>query len=202
MNIPPMHVTTELVIFTESSGAGQFYIHLVDGGYTWLRERITGVSSMPAATMGKTKPSGPQWWLIHFISIAVILGPTSIGPETSSSNGLWKFPSGVADIGRPNLIMLMMVISAVAKAFPRKTDQISLPEKVKGMTYVQIKAALRFGAPKLSWLKQYHQNTLTAKDNGEKVILWVYCPLTQWLVKQVSTPCTFPLSAIRISSDI
>jgi len=38
INIPPMHLTTELDIFTKSTGAGQFYIHLVDGSNKGLRE--------------------------------------------------------------------------------------------------------------------------------------------------------------------
>ena len=133
--------------------------------------------------MGKTKPFGPRWRFIRLISIALIRGPASMDPEISSSKRLWTLPSGVADTGRPNLIMLKMVISEFAKAFPGKTDQIPPPEKVKGMTYDQIEAALRFGARKLAWLKHYLRNTLTGKDNGEKVILWVYWPLTQWLVE-------------------
>jgi hypothetical protein len=85
INIPPMHVTTELVTFTKSSGAGQFYINLVDGSYKGLRERITGVASAQATTMGKTKPFGPRWRFIRLISIALILGPASMDPEISSS---------------------------------------------------------------------------------------------------------------------
>jgi len=84
-------------------------------------------------------------------------------------------------------------------------DQIPPPEKVKGMTYVQIEAASRFGAPKFAWLKHYLRNTLTAIDNGEKVILWVYWPLTQWLVEQVSTPsqshCLLLISTLTFHSD-
>jgi len=101
--------------------------------------------------------------------------------------------------------MLRTVIYEFPKAFPGKTDRIPLPEKVKGRTYDQIEAALRFGAPKLAWLKYYLRNTLTAKDNGEKVILWVYWPLTQWLVEQVSTPLQshfLPLiSTLTFNSD-
>jgi hypothetical protein len=202
INIPPMHVTTELVTFTKSSGAGKFYINLVDGSYKGLRERITGVASAQATTTGKTKPFAPRWRFIRLISIALILGPALMDPEISSLKRLWKLPSRVGDTSRPNLIMLRTVISEFAKAFPGKTDRIPPPEKVKGMTYDQIEAALRLGAPKLACLKQYLRNTLTAKDNGEEVILWVYWPLTQWLVEQVSTPFTFPLSATHISSDI
>jgi len=84
--------------------------------------------------------------------------------------------------------MLRTVISEFVKAFPKKTDRIPPPEKAKGMTYDQIEAASRFGASKLAWIKHYLRNTLTAKDNGEKVILWVYWPLTQWLVEPVNTP--------------
>jgi len=85
INIPPMHVTTKLVTFMKSSGAGQFYINLVDGSYKALRERITGVASAQATMMGKTKPFGPRWQFIRLISIALILGPALMDPEISSS---------------------------------------------------------------------------------------------------------------------
>jgi hypothetical protein len=98
--------------------------------------------------------------------------------------------------------MLRTVIYEFAKTVPEKTGRIPPPEKVKGMTYDQIEAALQLWAPKLAWLKQYLRNTFMAKDNAEEVIQSVYWPLTQWLVKQVSTPFTFPLSATLISSDI
>jgi len=117
--------------------------------------------------MGQKKPYGPRWRFIRLLSIALILGPASMDPEISSSKRLWTLPSGVADMGRPNLSMQRTVISGFPKAFPGKTDRIPPPDKVKGMTYDQIEAALRFGAPKLAWLKHYLRNTLTAKDNGE-----------------------------------
>jgi hypothetical protein len=85
INIPPMHDTTELLTFTKSSGPGQFYIHLVDGGYKGLRERITRAASAQAIMMGKTKPFGPHWRIIHLISIALNLGCASINPDISSS---------------------------------------------------------------------------------------------------------------------
>jgi hypothetical protein len=64
--------------------------------------------------------------------------------EISSSKQLSTLPSVVADTRRPNLIMIRTVISEFVKAFPGKTDRIPSPEKVKGMTYVQIEAALQF----------------------------------------------------------
>ena len=72
-NIPPLHVTTKLVTFTKSSGAGQFYIDLVDGRYTGLRERSTGVASTQATTMGNTKRFGPHWGCISLISVVLFL---------------------------------------------------------------------------------------------------------------------------------
>jgi len=205
INIPPMHVTTELVTFTKSSGAGQFYFNLGDSSYKGLRLRITGVASTQATTMGKTKHFDPHWRFIRLISVVLILGPALIDPEISSSKRLWTLPSGVADTGRPNLIMLRTVMSEFAKAFPGKTDRIPPPGKVKGMTYDQIEAALLFGAPMLAWLKHYLRNTLTAKDCGEKVILSVYWPLAQWLIEQVSTPSQshfLPLiSTLTFNSD-
>ena len=202
INIPAMPVTTEPVTFTKSSGAGQFYMDLVDGSYKGHRERITGVASMQATMMGKIKTFGPCWRFICLISRTLILGSASMDLEISSSKQLLKLPSRAADRGRPKQILLSTVISEFAKAFPGKLDQIPLPQKVHGMTFDQIEAALQFWAPKLAWPKQYLWNTLPAKDNGEKVILWVYWPLTQWLVEQVSTPFTFPLSATHITSDI
>jgi len=84
INITPIHVTSELVTFTKSSGAEQFYINLVDGSYKGHRERITGVASAQAKTMGKTKPFGPHWCSIRNISVALILGQALIDPEISS----------------------------------------------------------------------------------------------------------------------
>jgi len=81
--IPPMHVTTDLVTSTKSSGAGQFNINLVDGHYKGLRERITGVAALQASTTSKTKPFGPRWWFICHISVALILGPALMDPEIS-----------------------------------------------------------------------------------------------------------------------
>jgi hypothetical protein len=73
------------------------------------------------------------------------------------------------------------------------------------MMYDQIEAVLRFGAPKLAWLKRCLRNTLTVQDNGEKNILGVYWPLTQWLVEQISTPLQshlLPLtSTLTFNSD-
>jgi hypothetical protein len=84
--------------------------------------------------------------------------------------------------------MLWTVISEFGQDFPWKTDQIPPRERVKGLAYDQIEAALQFWASKLAWFNLYLRNTKTVKNNGEKVILWVYWPLTQWLVEQVSTP--------------
>jgi len=52
INILPTQVTSVLVRFTKSSGAGLFCINLVDGSYKGLIEKIIGVSSMQATTMG------------------------------------------------------------------------------------------------------------------------------------------------------
>jgi hypothetical protein len=121
-DIAPTHVTTELVTFKTSTGAGQFYINLVDGSYKGRRERITRIATAEARTMGKTTPFGVHWRFIRLISGVLILAPASMDPEICSSKRLWTFPSGVADTGRPNLLMLRTVISKFAQAFPRKTD--------------------------------------------------------------------------------
>jgi hypothetical protein len=76
INIPLMHVTTELVTFTKSSGAAQFNINLVDSSYKGLRASITRVPSIQATKMRKMKPFGPWWWFIRHISVLRILGPS------------------------------------------------------------------------------------------------------------------------------
>jgi hypothetical protein len=92
--IPPIHVTTEHVTFPTSSGTRQFYIFSVDSSNNRLRERITGVASAQATTMGKMQPFGTGWWFIHLISITLVLGPASIDPEITSSNELQSFLPG------------------------------------------------------------------------------------------------------------
>jgi hypothetical protein len=137
MNTPPMHVTTELVILTKPSGAGQFYINLVDGDYKGFREGITRVVSEQASTMGKTKPFRPCLRLIRLVSIALILSPASMDPEISLSKGLWTLPARLAVTGRPNVIILGIAISEFAKAVQWKTERIPPTQKVNGVTYDQ-----------------------------------------------------------------
>jgi hypothetical protein len=147
IDIAPTHVTTELVTFTTSTGAGQFYIDLVDGSYKVRRERITRIATTEARTMGKTTPFGIRWRFLRIISGVLILAPASMDPEISLSTQFWSLPFTVADRGKLNLTMLRMVISECAKASPGKTDQIPPPQNVEGMMYHQINTAFRFGAP-------------------------------------------------------
>jgi len=172
--IPPMHVTTELITSMKSSGAGQFYIDLVDGSYKRHRERIAGVVSVQATTKGTMKSFGPRWWIIPHIALVRILSHVSMKPEIHLSKRLSALPSRVAEMGRPNLIMLRTVISQIAKAFAGKTDQIPPPGKVRGMTYDEIETVLRFRVRKLAWLKHYLWSTFTTTENIEKVIMCEY----------------------------
>jgi len=83
INIPPMHVTTELVTFIKSSGARLFYNNLADGGCKGLQERITGVASAQATTMGRMTPFCPRWRFICLISGAQIHSPALMDPGIS-----------------------------------------------------------------------------------------------------------------------
>jgi hypothetical protein len=127
INIRPMYGTTELVTFMKSSGAGHIYINSVDGSYKGLRERFTGVASTQATAIGKTNTFGSGWWFIYLISVAFNLGPASMDPDISSSKQLGSLTSGVAHMGRPNLMMLRTVISefavkAYARVWPRRKE--------------------------------------------------------------------------------
>jgi len=165
-----------------------YIITAVRGEPLTSRERISGVDSVQATMMGKMRPFGPHWRLNLHISVVLILGPSSIDPEIACLTMFWSLRSAVDTTGRPNLNMLRTANAECAKSFPAKTDCKPLAQKFKCITHDQIEAALQFATPKLAWLNHFLWNTLTATDNGEMVILWVYWPLTQWLIKQVSTP--------------
>jgi len=85
IDIPPIHVTTELLTCTNSSGAGHFYIDLVDIRNMGPKERITADASTPTRTMSNMHPFGPQWSCIHGIAAALILGRASMDAEKSLS---------------------------------------------------------------------------------------------------------------------
>lgn len=85
INIPSMHVTTELVTVMGSSCAVQVNIRLINSRYMQLGKAIPGVGSMQVTVMGMTKPVGPCWQLIRLISVALSIGPVWMEPDISSS---------------------------------------------------------------------------------------------------------------------
>jgi hypothetical protein len=148
INIISIHVTTKLVSFKKFSGAGKFNINLVHGSFMGIREKITGAISAQITTVGKTRPFGPCWLLIHLISRAHIVGPALTDVEMSLSKQVWKLHSWVADMAQPNQMLLRTVIVQFGKAFTGKTNIIPLSADGKSMTYDQNKAVLSFGTPK------------------------------------------------------
>ncbi|KAF8537267.1 hypothetical protein BDD12DRAFT_888148 [Trichophaea hybrida] len=80
------------------------------------------------------------------------------------------------------------IIKMIATAFPGQIVWISSANQVKNMNHTCFEAAMRYGAPKLAWLKNWlRKNTPSGKNNqnnAEKVILWVYWPITQLFVEQ------------------
>ncbi|KAF8543075.1 hypothetical protein BDD12DRAFT_802361 [Trichophaea hybrida] len=80
------------------------------------------------------------------------------------------------------------IITMFATAFPGQTIRISSAIQVKNMNHACFEAAMWYGAPKLSWLKNWlHKNMPMGKNNqnnGEQVILWVYWPMIQWFIEQ------------------
>jgi len=110
INIPSMHVTMKLGTFTMSSRAGLFYINQVDGSYEQLRESITKIGSTKATSMGKTKPFGLQWQCTCHICTQSFVANGWMYLAISWLKWSWSLPSSIADMGRPILIMLKMVI--------------------------------------------------------------------------------------------
>jgi len=177
-----------LVTLMTSSTAEWININLVHCWFKEHRECITFVASVQTPMMGVSKRFCPSWQFIRLISLVFILGPISMNRKIYLSKQWMILPSTVTDTGRPNLIILSMVFSEFTEAFPGKTHQIPPPETDDDPMCTRIMAVLWFGAPYLTWLKQYLWYTWTLKANGEKLTLWVHWLRTQWHIEYVSTP--------------
>jgi hypothetical protein len=130
----------------------------------------------------------PHWLLICLISRAHFPDPARMDPDNSSciwfeTSPLCSYSQVETETEHPKDFYFQ-----VWKCFPRAMDRFPAPKKFKDMMFDQIEAVLQIGPPRLAWLRYYRWTTFNVKSNGEKVILLVYWPLTQWLVKQVSTP--------------
>ena len=61
INIPPMHVTTAVVILMKSSGAWQLNLNMADCSYAGFIVKMTGIAFVQTPMMGKRQYVGPCW---------------------------------------------------------------------------------------------------------------------------------------------
>ncbi|KAF8544229.1 hypothetical protein BDD12DRAFT_873295 [Trichophaea hybrida] len=79
------------------------------------------------------------------------------------------------------------IMKMFATAFPVQTDWIPSTNQVRNMNHACVKAAIRYGAPELDWLKNWLRKNMPLgnvnETNGEKVTLWMYRPIIRWFVE-------------------
>ncbi|KAF8535100.1 hypothetical protein BDD12DRAFT_808837 [Trichophaea hybrida] len=193
INIPRMVVEGQLVTYTAASGGRDFYWKLVDCNYMPLKDSITSETAHDdrqplVGNDGKKliKRFQPGWHFIRIVALAPVLGPATMFPETSRAQMLWE--SHKSDNGRPNMTKVAEIIKMFATTFPGQTDWIPSANQVKNMNRARFEAAMWYGAPTLAWLKNWLCKNIPLgknnQNNGEKVILRVYWPITQWFIKQ------------------
>ncbi|KAF8538325.1 hypothetical protein BDD12DRAFT_885410 [Trichophaea hybrida] len=107
-------------------------------------------------------------------------------PETSRAQMLWQ--NNKSHNGGPNMTKVAEIMKMIATAVPGQTDQIPSTHQVKNINHARFEAAMRYEAPTRAWLKNWLRKNMPLgknnQNNGEKVILRVYWPITQWFFKQ------------------
>jgi len=186
IDISPIHVTTKLMTFTKSTGARPVYINLVDSSRMGFRVRNIGFDYTQATMTGKTKPFGHHWRVIHLISVVLIVSLARMDPKISFFDMNMDIPFWGCTHGQTEPVHAEDSYSCACKGFPREDGPNTSAWDSQGDDIQSVRGCIAVGAPKLASLRQYLQNPVTVKENGEQVMLWVCWPLTQWLVKQVS----------------
>ena len=179
IDIPPMHMETVRIRYPSDSESALFHRKLINTAYGELRNKIAGET--PQLEKGRPHVFGPRWRFIRLVSLSPLLATASMKSEMTSKM-LWETKD---DGFRPNVDLIKELLLWFREVWPSVgLDSIPLDENnIKSMRKAQIQAALLFGAPKLGWLRRYLNEVVIRKR--EKVILWVFWPLSQWLVEQV-----------------
>ncbi|KAF8537189.1 hypothetical protein BDD12DRAFT_807160 [Trichophaea hybrida] len=158
INIPRMVMEWQLVTYTEASGGRDFYRKLVDCNYKQLKDSITGETAdddrqPPDANDAKKLIQRVQlrWRFIQIVALPPVSAPATMFPETCRAQMLWE--SNKSANGRPNMTKVAEIIKTFTTTFPGQTDRIPSSNQVKNMNHRCFEAAIRYGAPKLAWLK-------------------------------------------------
>jgi hypothetical protein len=119
------------------------------------------------------------------------------------SKTLWALPNGKVDHGKPDLDRLRELCAVFRQAFPQwATDYIPANERIlKNMDPDGLEQVLRWGAPKLAWLRDHLKKTLPGdkREERSKLVIWCYYPQSQWLVEQYCRLLRFRCAAIHSS---
>lgn len=176
IDIPVMRTTTTRLKFA-NDGSKSLYTFLVDN-YHEMRK-----SSSPASQQTSTGGHrfSPRWRYIRLVSLSPLLAYASFADDYSTTK---LFEEKVVDNGNPHRMMVKTLLSKFHGEFPDEGLDY-YKQTIADMTDDDLTLAMEFSSPKLGWIKNRLQQLVMV--GKKKVILWVYWPLSQWLVREVST---------------
>ena len=182
INIPPMEIKTTRLTFADDNTRA-LYRTMVDK-YKQLKSVFQDcddgidLEDIPEANWGvKALKFGPRWRYIRLISLSPMLGPASFQSSFRGAT-LWTTPSKE---------LLCTMARLFLEWLPRQfRNNPYLPKStryLRELTDTEWLNVLEWGAPKLGHLRDQLRNLV--EEQEKKVILWVYWPLSQWLVLMV-----------------
>lgn len=177
IDIPVMRTTTTRLKFA-NDGSKNLYTFLVDN----YHEMQKSFSPSPQQTSAKRHRFSPRWRYIRLVSLSPLLAYASFADNYSTTKLFGE--DAAADDGNPHRIMVKTLLSRFHEEFPDEGLDY-YKQSIAGMTDDDLTLAIEFSSPKLGWIKNRLQKLVMV--GKEKVILWVYWPLSQWLVREVST---------------
>lgn len=167
IDIPVMKTVTTRLRFA-ADGSKDIYVMLVNN-YASLREKF-GTKAPGSAAVHRFSP---RWRFIRLVSLSPLLAYASFSKDFSYES---LYPRDeVVGFDRKKLEWLVSGFLKISKT------QSPL-FKEAGMSNEDFLHAMEFGSPKLGRVGDQLRSLVREK---KKVILWVYWPLSQWLLQQV-----------------
>ena len=199
IDIPPMVMHTQRIRFANGK---ELFLKLVDTSYPQMIGRITGSPPAPVNPGRQQKPDsfGPRWRFIRLVALSPLLAFAA--PREDIVQHLWK--GSKANGTEANKENLRQLIQWFRSAFPLENTTcgaktaIPTTTEIPNMDTHAYVRAMEYGAPKLAWLRRYLKRVVG--QGKQRVILWVYWPLSQWYIQEVYHPF-YPASYSDNRSD-
>lgn len=175
VNIPVMNVVTTRLGFA-GDGSKDLYSFLIDN-YSALRSNFSG----PTRVDTPGHKFSPRWRYIRLVSLSPLLASASFNTSFSVPD---LFEPAKIDKGMPFREKVKGLLTRFNKRFPEWGGEF-YRSPISEMSDSALVNAMEFGSPKLGQIRNRLREIVTEKK--EKVILWVYWPLSQWFVQVVRT---------------